>query len=348
MRAAAHGSALPNEKIDDYVCDELQKQNIPGVSLAIVREGTVLKSKGYGLSNLELSVPVHPDTVFQIGSISKQFTAAGILLLWEEGKVDPDERVGEYLNGLPDAWKSITLRQMLHHTSGLTEVTELPGFTYRRDYSKEELINLLAPHPLEFEPGTRWMYSNTGYVLLGWIIEEASGQSFGEFFAERIFRPIGMENTRTIDYDEIVPNRAAGYCRQDGGPCRGELLRPKVIVGAGGLLSTALDLAKWDAALYTDSPLSDRLKTEMWSPARLNDGSLAETTETCGKHYGFGWFLGEHRGRRSVSHTGQTDAGFTSEIFRIPEEALTILLLGNVEPMKQDRMVKYITDLILG
>lgn len=347
MGATSQRQAIPGEKIDDYIQRELQGQQIPGLSLAIIRNGVILKSTGYGVANLELNVPVHPDTVFQIGSISKQFTAAGILLLWEDGKIDPDAHASDYLEGLPTAWDGITLRHMLTHTSGLKEVTELPGFSYRTDYSQDKLLDLMAPHPLDFSPGEKWCYSNTGYVLLGWILEKVSGQSYGDFLTERIFSPLGMENTQAIVSDQIVPHRASGYCRQGRGHCKGEPLRPQVIAGAGGLLSTALDIAKWDAALYTDFPLNARLKNEMWKPALCVDGSAAETTETCGKHYGFGWFIGEHREHPTVSHTGQTDAGFTSEIFRLPEDRLTLLIFGNVEPLEQDRMVKHIADMLL-
>jgi CubicO group peptidase (beta-lactamase class C family) len=341
------GDAIRSEKIDEAIQAHTEKERVPGLSLALVRNGTVLKSKGYGFANLELSAPVHPDTVFQIGSITKQFTAAGILLLWDAGKLDLDAPVHAYLDGLPDAWKPLTLRHLLEHTSSLANVTELPEFSYRIEYTRQELIDLVAARPPAFPPGEKWEYTNTGYILLAWILEDVSGKSYGEFLTERVFEPLGMESTRVIVPEEIVPNRAEGYCWEDGRHCNGESLRPREIVGAGGLLSTTLDLAKWDAALYSEIPLKRRLKEAMWTPARLNDGTLARTETSCGERYGFGWFLGEYRGHRLVSHTGETDAGFSSEIMRFVDDRFTLILLSNVEPMEQDQLTKRVARLCL-
>ncbi|MBW3624277.1 MAG: beta-lactamase family protein [Armatimonadetes bacterium] len=344
MGEGFQADAAAFERMDAYIASEMERQPFPGLALALVQDGTLVRAKGYGSSSLELNTPVHPDTVFQIGSLTKQFTAAGILLLWEAGRLDLDARIGAYLSGLPEAWEPLTLRHLLVHTSGLENVTGLDAFTYRKEYTKDELLDLLADQPVGFEPGERWDYSNTNYVLLAWIIEAVSGQSYGEFLHERIFAPLHMEDTRVIAPDEIVPRRAAGYCKVKGGYCKGEPHRPQVIVGAGGLLSTVLDLAKWDAALHGDFPLSSRLKREMWTPARLSDSSFAQTGLSCGEHYGFGWFLGDYRGHREVSHTGETDAGFNSEIFRLLDDRITVILLSNVEPMEQDRLTKGIID----
>jgi D-alanyl-D-alanine carboxypeptidase len=339
---------VPHDVIDEIVESTLRRQQIPGLSLAVVRNGSVLKSKGYGLANLEHHVPVRPDTVFQIGSVTKQFTAAAVLLLADEGKVDLDAPALEYLSTLPSEWGAVTVRQLLTHTSGLDSVTEVPGFSYRRDYTRDELLELAASYPFKFPPGGGWFYSNTGYSLLGWIVEDVSGREFGEFLAGRIFGPLNMESTRMIRYEEVVPHRAAGYNWTGSRHERGEPLRPQAVAGSGGLLSTVLDLAKWDAALATDFPLHCGLKARIWTPARLNDGSPAVTDVECGPHYGFGWFLGEDRGRRLVSHTGVTDAGFSSEILRLPDDGLTVIFLSNVEPVEQDQFSRRIARECLG
>lgn len=348
MGESFRGIPVPHEAVDEIVRSTLQQQQIPGLVLALNRCGSLLKSGGYGLAQMEHGIPVHADTVFQIGSVTKQFTAAAVMLLADEGKLDLDAPAHTYLETLPEAWRPITLRHLLTHTSGLDNVTEVPGFSYRKDYTRDEFLEFAASYPFKFSIGEGWFYTNTGYALLGWIIEDLSGRSFASYLGERIFEPLNMENTRLIRYEEIVPHRAAGYNRVDSRHERGEALRPSVIAGSGGLLSTALDLAKWDAALHTDFPLRRDLKEQIWTPARLNDGSLAVTDVECGPHYGFGWFIGEHRGRRLVSHTGVTDAGFSSEILRFPEEGFTVIFLCNVEPMEQDEFSRTIADACMG
>ncbi len=330
--------------LDQYITSEMRQQHIPGLSVGLYRNGKLCLAKGYGQANLEWETPVSETTVFQIGSLTKQFTAAAVLLLHEEGRINLDAPMVEYLDHLSTDWQRITLRQMLTHTSGLPDVTELPGFLYGKDYTREELAVFVAGHSLRFEPGTGWYYSNTGYAFLGWIIEEASGKSYRDFLTERIFVPAGMTLTRTIIPEEIVPQRAAGYCWK-GYQCNGDPARPRVIAGAGGLLSTAVDLAAWDAALCGEAILSDALKELMWTPATLTDGSFACTNETCGDYYGFGWFVGEHMGRRAVAHTGMTDAGFSSEILRFLDDRRTLIVLTNCEPVEQDRIIKEMAHL---
>jgi CubicO group peptidase (beta-lactamase class C family) len=332
------------DAIDEFIGRERGKQHLPGVSLALVKNGNVVKASGYGQSNIELDAPADSRTVYQIGSLTKQFTAAAILLLKEEQKLQLDDPVHEHIEGIPPAWEGITLRHLLTHTSGLKNVTELPEFDYHNEYTEKELLDLLVPLPLDFKPGQQWSYTNTGYVLLGWIIQKRSGQSYGDYLSERIFKPLEMADTRTIDPKEIVPRRGFGYC-WEGRIRNGDPSRPQAIAGAGGLLSTVLDLAKWDAALHAESPLNQALKEEMWTPALLSNGALATTRMSAGEHYGMGWFLGEYRGRKMVSHTGETDAGFNSEILRFYEERLTLILLCNLEPMEQDQLTKGIADL---
>lgn len=211
----AQSTQKPDE-VDQYVEAFIKKRGIPGLSLAVVRDGKLVKAAGYGLANLELNVPAKPETVYEIGSISKHFTAEAILLLAEEGKLKLDDPLSKYLSEAPEAWKPITLRHILAHTSGLKDWEAANALSYRREYTPEEFIKLMAPFPLDFTPGEKWAYSNTGYPLLGVVIERASGQPFEAFMTERIFKPLGMNATRFNHPSHIVPNHAGAECSR---PC---------------------------------------------------------------------------------------------------------------------------------
>src|SRR4030095_15402663 len=201
------------DKVDDYVRSEMSQRRIPGLSLAVVKAGRVIRSKGYGLSDLELNVPATPDSVYQIESMTKQLTAAGIMLLGEDGKVSLDETVDKYLSDLPITWKDVTVRHLLTHTSGIKDFADLADTEAERakDYTKAQIISLVSGAPLEFRPGEKWNYSNTGYFLLGMVMERVSGKAYGVFLQDRVFRPLGMSAPRLNDLNESVPNRAAGY-----------------------------------------------------------------------------------------------------------------------------------------
>jgi D-alanyl-D-alanine carboxypeptidase len=193
----------------------MEKQHIPGVSLAVVRDGKVVLAKGYGLANVELSVPATTDTVYELLSVSKEFTAAAILLLVEEGKVSLDETVPKYLPDSPAAWKDVTVRHLLSHTSGITDYTDIRPFfeMIRQDASPEELMKPVKERPLDFASGTRWRYSNSNYYVLGMILERVSGKKYADFLEERIFHPLGMMATQVNDMTDIIPNRASVFVR---------------------------------------------------------------------------------------------------------------------------------------
>ena len=196
-------------RVDALVAAEMTRQNIPGVSLAVVKNGEPVLVKGYGLANLEHRVPVTPETIFQSGSVGKQFTSAAMMLLVEDGKVQLDAPVSTYLGPVPAAWRAITVRHLLTHTSGMTGYPD--GFDFRRDYTEDELLSRIKEVPLAFEPGAKWEYSNLGYVTLGILIGKVTGRFYGEFLKERLFKPAGMTTARIISEADIVPNRAAGY-----------------------------------------------------------------------------------------------------------------------------------------
>lgn len=310
------------DKIDEYVRYRMERFHIPGLAMAVVRDGQVIAAKGYGRASLELDAPVTPETVFEIGSITKQFTAAAIMLLVEEGKVRLDDKITTYLSGLPEAWANVTVRHLLTHTSGIKSYTSVMDFLTlcRNDHTPEEIIRMVSEFPLEFQPGEKWAYSNTGYYLLGLIIEKASGRSYWEFLDERIFKPLGMTATRSSEPRTIIPNRARGYGWVENRYVNRDPLTTTAAGAAGAIVSTVLDLARWDAALYTEQVLKKSSLEQMWTGARLTSGQMTD--------YGFGWRVGEIRGHRFVMHGGGTP-GFSSHLLRLPNDRLTVIVLTN-------------------
>ena len=209
----ALSAALPAaaDSVDDYVRAVMEKKKIPGVSVAIVRDGKLAKAEGYGFANVELSVPASADTIYQSGSTGKQFTAAGILLLAEDGKLSLDDRLSKHFPDGPSAWHRITIRQLLTHTSGIKDYEGETDIDLRKDYDEAALLEVMKGLPIQFEPGTQWSYSNSGYSILGLLTSKLAGKHWSEFQAERLFGPLGMTTTRVISEKDIVKNRAAGY-----------------------------------------------------------------------------------------------------------------------------------------
>nr|WP_314542938.1 serine hydrolase domain-containing protein [uncultured Massilia sp.] len=315
------------DALDEAILKEMAFRHVPGVSLLVVQDGKVVKEQGYGLANIEHGVPVTPDTVFQSGSIGKQFTAALVLLLARDGKLQLDDPVSRYLDGTPPAWRGITIRHLLNHTSGLDDPYEKMDF--RKDYTDEELIAHEASIPLLFSPGEKWSYSNTGYHLLGFICNKVGGKFYGEQLRERIFAPLGM-GTRIISEADIVPHRAAGY-EWDGERLRNQTwVAPRLNTTAdGSLYLTARDLMKWDAALYGNAILDAGMRAASWTPTRLADGSTVP--------YGYGWALQPRNGHRAISHSGMWQ-GFTSMFDRYVDDRLTVIVLTNSDVASPERI----------
>ncbi|HZS08833.1 MAG TPA: serine hydrolase domain-containing protein [Blastocatellia bacterium] len=310
--------------VDEFVQKQMEARHIPGVSVAVVQDGKVVLAKGYGMANVELSSPATENTVYQLASVTKQFTATAIMMLVEDGKISLDDKLTKILDGLPAAWDGVTVRHLLNHTSGIRSYTSVPDFfkTARKDYKKEEIIKLVTDAPMEFAPGEKWNYNNTGYFLLGMIIEKVSGKEYGAFLSERIFQPLGMTSTRVNDLTEVIKNRAQGYTWNNGRLRNGEYLSPTQPFSAGALVSTVLDLAKWDAALYTEKLLRRASLDQMWTPTKLNDGKTQD--------YGFGWGVDVYRTRKRLSHGGGIQ-GFSTFITRFVDDKLTVIVLVNQE-----------------
>lgn len=313
--SAAHADVL-----DDRIRSIMVERHIPGAAVAVVQKGKVVRMKGYGIATLEFNVPVTTETVFEIGSVSKQMTAAGIMLLVQDGKVSLDEKIAKYLPNTPEAWSNVTVRHLLTHTSGVKSYTSLGGFALSERMTIDDFIKKLSPHPLEFTPGERNIYSNSGFNLLAYIIETQSGKKYMEFMRERIFIPLGMTKTGDRDPQFVIPLRANGYeWRQDRYSGRDGNLTD--LMGAGSIVSTISDMAKWEAALRGEKLLSAQSKKEIWTQFTFNNGKLSP--------YGLGWRISDVRGNSLVAHSGQT-AGFGAAIHRYVDSDVSVIALTNL------------------
>ncbi len=316
---AVHISAQSDE-VDKYVRAVMLEKQIPGAAIAVVKNGKVVKSQGYGAASIEFNAVATPDTVFEIGSISKQMTAAAILLLVEDGKINLDEKISKYLFETPEAWKNVSVRNLLTHTSGIKSYTGLSGFELKKRLKQNEFIKQLSTHALEFEAGERYLYSNSGYNLLGFIIENVSGKNYWDFMRERIFQPLKMNQTADRDPQFIIRHRANGY-EWRGNRLVGRDYDLTDIFSAGAIVSTINDLTKWEAALRGDNFLKKESKIEMWTPAMLNGGITYP--------YGLGWRISDIRGHKLIAHSGQT-AGFGASIARFTDDDITVIVLTNL------------------
>jgi CubicO group peptidase (beta-lactamase class C family) len=318
-------------KVDAFVRSELQRQRIPGVALGVYRDGQLTKVRGYGLANVEWNAAVTPDTIFQSGSVGKQFTATAVMMLVEEGKVGLDDPIKKYFPDAPETWNDIKVKHLLSHTSGLSEYESeartKPGgpFYMRLDYTEDELYKRIADMPMDFKTGEDWSYRNTNYVLLGILIHRVTGKFYGDFLQERIFRPLGMNRTRIISEEDIITRRAAGYRLVKGELKNQEWVSPTLNSTAdGALYFTVEDLQKWDAALYTEKLLKKASLERMWTVEKLNNGKPNKA------NYGFGWGIRDVNGHRVIAHSGAWQ-GFTCYIARYVDDRLAIVALTNLD-----------------
>ncbi len=320
------------DSVDRFVVAEMRRQRIPGLALAVISRGRVVKARGYGFANVELRVPATDSTMFQSGSVGKQFTAAGILLLVEDGKLGLDDPITKHLPEGESLWHDVTVRQLLTHTSGIPEYEESAQapVDLRHDYSEDSLVELAARLPLDFPPGTHWSYSNTGFMLLGAIIHRVSATFYGDLLAKRVFQPLGMRTARVISEADIVANRAAGYRLVDGQLKNQEWVAPSLNTADGALYLSVRDMVAWDRGLTEGRLLTPRSRAAMWTPARLKDDGSVD--------YGFGWRVSPYRGHRAIGHTGSWQ-GFKTMIQRFPDDSLTVILLANLAETLQQPIV---------
>lgn len=298
---------------------------VPGAALAVVRSGSPVFTHCHGMADLEWRQPVTSTTVFRLASLSKPFTALAILLLSDDGLLDVDTPITEYLPDCPDDWRRVTVRHLLTHTSGIQNFVLQPGFaerTSRLDHTDEQLRALFADLPLHFEPGTRYGYSNSGYRLLDMIGAHVTGMPFADVLRQRVFGPAGMVDTRVLTDDDIIAERASGYRRTPDGFTNAPYLSMTIPGGAGGVGSTLADLLRFDAALRHGAFADASLHERMYSPVRLACGR----TES----YGMGWGLSTYRGRHMKHHAGGIE-GFSCVYVRVPEEDVSVIMLTNLE-----------------
>jgi CubicO group peptidase (beta-lactamase class C family) len=316
---------------------ELARQHIPGVSVGILRGDSVVLARGFGFANLELQVPASDSTVYQSGSLGKQFTAAGVMTLVRQGRLSLDDRIVRWLPEGKGVWDSITVRHLLTHTSGITEYTD-STFDYRKDYTEDQLVRFAAARPLDFAPGTRWSYSNTGYLLLGVLVHRVTGRFYGDVLHDLLFAPIGMRTTRIISEADLVPNRADGYELVKGRLRNQEWVAPSLNTTAdGSLYFTVDDLLQWARALNGGAVPGREVLAAAWSPVRLNDGGLFP--------YGFGWDLTGQRGHPRIGHTGSWQ-GFKTALYRYPEFNLTVVVLANLAQAQPGAMAEAIAGIL--
>lgn len=314
-------TAQPADTLDAFVVREMTARHIPGLALAVVRNGRTVLARGYGHADLAHGVPVTDSTAFLIASVTKSFTAVAVLMLVEDGRVGLDDPVGQHVPDLPAAWQPATVRQLLQHTSGINSFTEHDAppcpapCAPDRVRTPRDVLAEVACLPLDFAAGTDMSYSNTGYVLLGLLVEAVSGQPYEAFLRERILAPLGMARTQMLEASAVVPRLARGYFWDGAGYRQAPELGGGVEFASGGLVSTVHDLARWAAALGAARLLRPETWAMAWTPAT-------------GAPYGMGFALRELAGHRHVGHTGG-GPGAATALAHFPDDGLTVIVLTN-------------------
>lgn len=322
--------ALTAEEVEAFFRAKIREQRLPGAVYAVMHNGEMVRSGAYGFANLELGVPVTAETVFQVGSVSKQFAARAVLMLADEGKLSLDDPLNWYLPEAQKVWERITLRHLLTHTSGIPNWVGMEEFSFHTDYTRQAFLALLQDRDLEFPPGERFQYSSAAYSLLSIVIEKTAGMPYAAFVEERIFKPAGMASTRINDPASLVEGRAQGYVIRNGEVTNGVNLRPRITAPSGGVLTTIADLARYERALRQGQGLSPESNAGILRPVRLNSGQLHP--------YGLGWYLRDVNRLEAVYHTGTTAAGFRAAYYRHLPTGVSVVFLCNasgdgVEPL---------------
>ena len=330
--AARAQDLLP--KFDEYAQAAAKAEGFSGAIL-VARDGKVLVSKGYGMADLENDVPNTPETKFRIASVTKQFTAAAVLLLQERGKLSVQDSVCKHVAPCPEAWQPVTIHHLLSHTAGMPDFTGFPDYarTMRETATVESLITRFRDRPLDFKPGENFRYSNSGYVLLGHVIEKVSGQSYESFLRENIFGPLGMTNTGYDRAAGIVKRRARGYAAGPDGPVNANYLDMSIPFAAGGLYSTVGDLYLWDQALYGEKILKKPSLDAMFTAVRDD--------------YGYGYRVNKLFNRRHAVHGGGIE-GFRTTINRFPDDRVTVIVLSNYEAGQAGRIARDLAAVAFG
>ena len=314
----------------------MKSQQVPGVVVEIARDGKIIKKKAYGMADLELNVPMRSDYYFEIGSITKQFTAVAICQLIEQGKVSLADPISKYVPDTPDTWKNIQVHNLLNQNSGLKDYALVPGVGLLDEFTMDKWLTTMKPLPLDFPTGETWAYSNTNYVLLGMVIEKATGETYAKCLNENVLKPAGLTHTSILYPDAILPNRAHGYYLNGTILQRG---RPSMAstISDGALISTADDMIKWEAALHGGKLLKPESYKLMTSPGALNNGRT--------RQYGYGTFLEPLGDKPFLGHPGAA-SGYSAGVGYFPTDHLSVVILTNVYAISGLQAVKDIGYLI--
>ncbi|MBI5352337.1 MAG: serine hydrolase [Chloroflexi bacterium] len=325
----------------DTLIQESYKPAQPGVAVIVVKDGKTVFRKGHGMANLELDVPIEPDMVFRIGSVTKQFTAVAILMLAEQGKLSFDDSISKFLPDYPTHDYLITVKHLLTHTSGIKSYTSMPEWIplWRKDFTVQELVDFFKHQPMLSAPGKRWAYNNSGYILLGAIIEKVTGQTYGQFVQKNIFEPLEMKQSYYDDPLQVIPRRVAGYDKSPNGFTNAAYISMTQPYAAGALASTVDDLALWDTALYTEKLLKPESLKQAHISYHLLDGSPTA--------YGFGWMISEYAGHRVIEHSGGIQ-GFRSHTMRLPDNRVFVAVLSNNGGVSPQKLAFKIAASVIG
>ena len=328
--------------VDEIITRELEAVPMAGVSVAISRGGDLLVAKGYGYADIENDVPATNETVYRIGSITKQFTAASIMQLIESGDVSLDDELTRFLPDYPMQGHVVTVEHLLNHTSGIKSYTGL-GWEWRKtiplDFSRDELVSMFQDEPFDFAPGERFLYNNSGYYLLGLIIEKAGGQTYTEYLEQHVFPKADLEATYYCDNQPIIPRRAEGYKVVGGEVVNDDLIGMRQPYAAGALCSTVIDLVKWTRALSRGAVVSTDSYAQMTSPRTLNDGSELD--------YGFGLGVGELDEHSRIAHVGGIN-GFRTMLTYYPDDDVIVTVLTNSGSAHPGQLADDLSRLALG
>ena len=329
------------QKIDQLLSTKVAEGG-PGVALAVVQQGEVVYKNCLGLANLEWNIPIQSDTVFRLASITKQFTAVAMMMLQAQGKIHVDDPLTKFLPDYPTQGRDIRIHHLLTHTSGIKSYTSMEGWFPDKiilDMSPQAVCDEFAQQPFDFEPGERYLYNNSGYHLLGMIIEQITEMEYAQFIEDQIFKPLGMNSSTYLNNEPVIPNRASGYHPLPDGYRNAPYMSMTQPYAAGGLGSSLDDLLLWEQSLRDCALVSQEVLEQMWTPVVLNDG----TTET----YGYGWEISTYHDHRIIHHGGGIP-GFSTFMLRFPDDDIGIYLLSNLASFDSMGTILSLLPITLG
>jgi CubicO group peptidase (beta-lactamase class C family) len=339
--AQAQSEGQLTRSIDSLVAPQFEG-NRPGVSILVAKKGVVVYQKAFGSASVELNVPLRPEMVFDLGSITKQFTAVTILQLVEQGKIALTDTLQRYVKDFPSKGYPITIENLLTHTSGIPDYMQLDfkdPYMERRDFSPKAIIDSFKTRPLQFEPGTKFSYSNSGYFLLGYIIEQVTGESYGKYIRENILSPLGLHNTFYNRPNKIIPNHVNGYKKTGDKYQKADFWSATLPYAAGNLVSNTADLFKWHQALYAGKLLKKETLEKAFTSYILKDGTSAG--------YGYGWYQKDFDDVKAIGHGGAITGFLTDEMY-YPAQDVYVVILCNCECIPKDELSMSIAGLVLG